>query len=117
MKDFIEKMQFHQVVTLNSDGRKEYITTGVTLNQIEYIALPTILGMYDTSDPTLRKYLKKYGENDSDYFLSDGKLFISTSFLFKNHFYIKKENTTTFHPYRKKRIKGCSIPYSVIGVL
>lgn len=117
MQDFIEKMEFHQVVTLNSDGKKEYITTGVTLNQIEYIALPTILGMYNTSDPTLRKYLKKYGNNDSDYFLSDGKLFISTSFLVKNHFYIKKENTTTFHPYRKKRIKGCSIPYSVIGAL
>lgn len=113
----MEKIEFHQVVTLNCDGNKEFITTGATLNQIEYIALPTILGMYETSDPTLRKYLKKFGNIDNDYFLSDGKLYISTSFLVKNQFYLKKENTTTFHPYRKKRIKGCSIPYSVIGAL
>ena len=57
-----EKIDFHQVITLNSDGNKEYITTGATLNQTDYIALPTILGLYDTSDPTLRKYLKKYGK-------------------------------------------------------
>ena len=81
----MEKIDFHQVITLNSDGNKEYITTGATLNQTDYIALPTILGLYDTSDPTLRKYLKKYGKNDSDHFLSDGKLFISTDFLVTNH--------------------------------
>ena len=113
----MEKIDFYQIITLNNDGNKEYITTGATLNQTDYIALPTILGMYDTSDPTLRKYIKKYGTSDSDYFFSDGKLFISTSFLVTNHFYRKKENTTTFHPYRKIRIKGSVIPYSIVGSL
>jgi hypothetical protein len=113
----MEKIDFYQIITLNNDGNKEYITTGATLNQTDYIALPTILGMYDTSDPTLRKYIKKYGTSDSDYFFSDGKLFISTSFLVTNHFYRKKENTTTFHPYRKIRIKGSVIPYSIFGTL
>lgn len=111
------KLELNQILTMNNDGNKEYISTGATLNKLEYISLPTILGMYATTDPTIRKYLKKNGQKDIDYFLSDGKLFISCNFLTKNHFYLKKENTTTFHPYRKKRIKGCSIPYSVIGAL
>jgi hypothetical protein len=39
----MEKIDFYQVITLNSDGNKEFITTGATLNQTDYIALPTIV--------------------------------------------------------------------------
>lgn len=108
------KLELKQILTMNNDGNREYISTGATLNKIEYISLPTILGMYATTDPTIRKYLKKNGQKDIDYFLSDGKLFISCNFLNKNHFYPKKENISTFHPYRKTRIKGCVVPYSII---
>jgi hypothetical protein len=108
------KLELKQVLTINNDGNKEFISTGATLNNIEYISLPTILGMYDKTDPTIRKYLKKNGQKEVDYFLSDGKLFISSNFLSKNAFYPKKENISTFHPYRKTRIKGCVIPYSII---
>lgn len=108
------KLELQQVLTMNNDGNKEYISTGATLNKIDYISLPTILGMYAITDPTIRKYLKKNGQKDIDYFLSDGKLFISCNFLSKNQFYPKKENISTFHPYRKTRIKGCVIPYSII---
>lgn len=107
-------LQPKHVLTLNKEGYKEFITTGASFNQIEYITLPTILGMYQTTDPTLRKYLKKNGQRDIDYFYADGKLFISSYFLVKNHFYLKKENCSTFHPYRRKRLMGSIIPYSVI---
>jgi hypothetical protein len=108
------KLELNQILTLNKEGNKEYISTGATLNNMEYISLPTILGMYATTDPTIRKYLKKNGQKEVDYFLSDGKLFISSKFLSKNHFYPKKENITTFHPYRRTRIRGCVIPYNII---
>lgn len=111
----MEKIIFNQIATLNKDGNKEYISTGATFNQTDYISLPTILGMYDTTDPTLRKYLRKNGLKEVDYFLSDGKLFISYIFLNMNNFKLKNENISTFHPYRKTRIRGCVIPYSIIN--
>jgi hypothetical protein len=108
-------MKPKHVLTINKEGFKEFISTGATFNQIEYISLPTILGMYQTTDPTLRKYLNKKGQRDVDYFYADGKLFISSLFLLKNNFFRKKDNTSTFHPYRKKRLTGCIIPYSLVN--
>jgi hypothetical protein len=108
------KLDLKNILTKNIDGNNEFITTGATLNNIDYISLPSILAMYDTSDPTLRKYLKKYGLKYIDYFYCDGKLFISFNFLKKNHFNLKTDNISTFHPYRKKRLVGRVLPYSII---
>jgi hypothetical protein len=108
------KLYLKQILTRNIDGNDEFISTGATLNNLDYISLPSILSMYETSDPTLRKYLKKNGLKNVDYFYSDGKLFISVAFLDNQSFRLKSENTATFHPYRKKRIRGCVVPYEVI---
>ena len=105
--------QFNQILTINKDGRHEYISTGSTLNSQNYISLPTILGMYNTTDPTLRKYLKENGTEETDYFLADGRLYIQEQFLSKNHFYLKPSYKSTFHPYRKERIVGSKIPYTI----
>ncbi len=104
---------YHQILTINSEGKYEYIRTGATLNSHSYISLPTILGLYDTTDPTLRKYLKENGKPEFDYFLSDGRLFIQEQFLVKNHFHLKPKNKSTFHPYRKIRIAGSKVPYTL----
>ena len=104
---------YQQILTVNSEGKYEYIRTGATFNNQSYIALPTILGMYDTTDPTLRKYLKENGKPEFDYFLADGRLFIQEQFLVKNHFHLKSKTKSTFHPYRKIRIAGSKVPYTL----
>ena len=104
--------KYNQILTINSEGNNEYIRTGATFNNINYISLPVILAMYDTSDPTLRKYLKLNGKEE-DSFLADGRLFINESFLKSNSFYLKTNNKSTFHPYQKKRITGAKLPYLI----
>jgi hypothetical protein len=108
------KLILNHVFTKNIDGNNEFISTGATLNGNEYISLPSILAMYDTSDPTLRKYLKKYGLKDVDYFYCDGKLYIGISFLKKYYFNLKSDNISTYHPYRKKRLVGSILPYQLV---
>jgi hypothetical protein len=107
-------IKYKQVLTLNNDGNHEYISTGATYNSQEYITLPTILGMYNTTDPTLRKYLRKNGYFGKDYFLSDGRMYILIDFLTSNHFYLKNEKASTYHPYRKTRLVGSKIPYNLL---
>jgi hypothetical protein len=107
-----ELPQYHQIITQNKDGKREYISTGATLNKQVYISLPTILGLYDTTDPTIRKYLIENGNENIDYFYSDGRIFIMEKFL-KKYWNLKSINKETFHPYRKIRIKGSKIPYLI----
>lgn len=104
--------KYHQVLTINLDGKYEYISTGATISNELYISLPTILGQYDTTDPTIRKYLNEKAQFETDYFYSDGKLFIKESFL-KTYWKHKSNNKETFHPYRKTRIKGAKLPYNL----
>ena len=104
--------KYNQILTINSEGNNEYIRTGATFNNINYISMPVILAMYDTSDPTLRKYLKLNGKKE-DSFLADGRLFINESFLKSNSFYLKTNNKSTFHPYQKRRITGAKLPYLI----
>jgi hypothetical protein len=104
--------KYHQVLTINKEGKKEYIRTGATLNEIEYISMPVILAMYCTSDPTLRKHLRENGTTQ-DSFLADGRLFISEQFLKKNRFFLKSQNTSTYHPYKKEKIIGARLPYII----
>ena len=103
---------YHQILTINNEGNKEYIRTGATLNNASYISLPVILAMYNTSDPTLRKYLREYG-NIEDSFLADGRLFIGEQFLKQNRIYLKNNNTSTYHPYKKGMITGARLPYVI----
>lgn len=114
MNNMIKKKypNYHQVLTINKEGNQEYIRTGATFNNIEYISMPVILAMYCTSDPTLRKYLKDRG-TAQDYFLADGRLFISLQFLKENRFYLKSKNTSTYHPYKKEKITGARLPYII----
>ncbi len=104
--------KYHQVLTINQDGKYEYISTGATISDELYISLPTILGQYDTTDPTIRKYLTEKAQFETDYFYSDGKLFIKESFL-KTYWKHKNIDKETFHPYRKTRIKGAKLPYTL----
>jgi hypothetical protein len=103
---------YHQILSINKEGNQEYIRTGATLNDATYISLPVILAMYGTSDPTLRKYLKDYGTIE-DSFLADGRLFIKEQFLKQNGIYLKKNNTSTYHPYKKGMITGARLPYVI----
>lgn len=104
---------FNQALTLNKEGKKEYISTGATLNNLSYISLPVVLAIYDVSDPTLRKYIRTYGK-DQDSFLSDGKLYINTLFLKKNRIFYKAASKETYYHYRKTKIKGQQFPYTLL---
>ena len=103
---------YQQIQTINNEGNNEFIRTGATFNGMSFISLPVILAMYATSDPTLRKYLKEYG-NAADSFLADGRLFISEEFLKKNKINLKPPHKSTYHPYQKKKITGAKIPYII----
>lgn len=103
---------YHQILTINKEGNHEFIRTGATLNNNYYLSLPVILGLYDTSDPTLRKYLKSYG-NSTDSFLADSRLFIREEFLKTHKFYLKSSNKSSYHPYQKQIIVGAKIPYII----
>jgi len=103
---------YHQILSINNEGNQEYIRTGATFNNIQYISLPVILAMYSTSDPTLRKYLKEKGSSN-DSFLADGRLFVNEQFLKKNHFHLKGNNVSTYHPYKKGNITGAKLPYII----
>ena len=111
----MENIKYHQIETMNNANKIEYISTGATIGNTQFIALPTILGIYNISDPTLRKYLKENGIENQEYFFSDGKLFISKIFINRNRIQPKSVNTSTFHPYRKKRIEGSKIPYNLVN--
>lgn len=104
---------FSQAITINKEGKKEYISTGATLNNLSYISLPVVLAIYDISDPTLRKYVRNYGK-DQDSFLSDGKLYINTLFLKKNRIFYKAASKETYYHYRKTKIKGQQFPYTLL---
>ena len=110
----MRNIKYQQIETINNSNKIEYISTGATIGNIQFIALPTILGIYNISDPTLRKYLKENGVENQEYFFSDGKLFISKLFINRNGIQPKSFNTSTFHPYRKKRIEGSKIPYNIL---
>jgi hypothetical protein len=103
---------YHQILTINKEGNYEYIRTGATLNNQYYLSLPVILGLYDTSDPTLRKYLKQYGTS-TDSFLADSRLFIQEDFLKTQKFHLKPSNKSSYHPYQKQNIVGAKIPYII----
>ena len=103
---------YHQILTINKEGNYEYIRTGATLNNHYYLSLPVILGLYDTSDPTLRKYLKKYGTS-TDSFLADSRLFIQEEFLKFHKFHLRPSNKSSYHPYQKQNIVGAKIPYII----
>jgi len=103
---------YHQILTINKEGNYEYIRTGATLNNQYYLSLPVILGLYDTSDPTLRKYLKQYGTS-TDSFLADSRLFIQEEFLKSHKFHLRPSNKSSYHPYQKQNIVGAKIPYII----
>ena len=103
---------YHQILTINKEGNYEYIRTGATLNNHYYLSLPVILGLYDTSDPTLRKYLKQYGTSN-DSFLADSRLFIQEEFLKSHKFHLRPSNKSSYHPYQKQNIVGAKIPYII----
>ena len=103
---------YHQILTINKEGNYEYIRTGATLNNHYYLSLPVILGLYDTSDPTLRKYLKQYGTSN-DSFLADSRLFIQEEFLKSHKFNLRPSNKSSYHPYQKQNIVGAKIPYII----
>lgn len=103
---------YHQILTINKEGNYEYIRTGATLNNQYYLSLPVILGLYDTSDPTLRKYLKQYGTS-TDSFLADSRLFIQEEFLKSQKFHLRPSNKSSYHPYQKQNIVGAKIPYII----
>lgn len=103
---------YHQILTINKEGNYEFIRTGATHNNQYYLSLPVILGLYDTSDPTLRKYLKQYGTS-TDSFLADSRLFIQEEFLKTHKFHLKPSNKSSYHPYQKQNIVGAKIPYII----
>ena len=103
---------YHQILTINKEGNYEYIRTGATLNNQYYLSLPVILGLYDTSDPTLRKYLKQFGTSN-DSFLADSRLFIQEEFLKSHKFHLRPSNKSSYHPYQKQNIVGAKIPYII----
>ena len=106
---------YHQILSINKEGKQEYIRTGATLNDAKYISLPVILAMYGTSDPTLRKYLRDYGTIE-DSFLADGRLFIKEQFLKQKGINLKNNNTSTYHPYKKGMITGARLPYIISSI-
>jgi hypothetical protein len=103
---------YSQVLTINKEGNSEYVRTGATFNNVSYLSLPVILGMYCVSDPTLRKYLKENGKEE-DSFLADGRLFINVQFLKRSGIYLKGNYTSTYHPYVKGIITGSKLPYTI----
>lgn len=104
--------KLEQLYAYNEKNNQSYfVTTGATFNDRHYLTTPVIIGRYDTTDVTLRKKYKKHGKINKDYFISDGKVLVSETFLDKQNIKLIPKDKLVRNSITKERHVGAKFPY------